>query len=54
MIRRSVRVGEWVVGFVPKGIRRGHVAWAGQIAEVVPLGDYETGGRNEDSVLIEG
>ncbi len=41
LIRRSACVGEWVVGFAPKGIRRGHVAWAGRIAEVVSLGEYE-------------
>ena len=41
VIRKSARPGEWVVGFVPKGKGRGRVAWAGQIAEIVPLGDYE-------------
>jgi putative DNA base modification enzyme with NMAD domain len=43
MIRRSAGVGEWVVGFVPRRINGGrvHVAWAGQIAESVSMGDYE-------------
>jgi putative DNA base modification enzyme with NMAD domain len=41
LIRRGARVGEWVVGFVPKGLGRGRVAWAGQIAKVIPLGEYE-------------
>jgi hypothetical protein len=43
MIRRCAHVGEWVVGFVPRRINGGrvHVAWAGQIAESVPLGNYE-------------
>jgi hypothetical protein len=40
-IRKNARVGEWVLGFVPKGKARGHIAWVGQIAEVVPMGDYE-------------
>jgi hypothetical protein len=42
-IRKSGRIGEWVVGFVPKRINDGrvHVAWAGRIAEIFPMGDYE-------------
>jgi hypothetical protein len=41
MIRRNASVGDWVIGFVPKGLRRGHVAWAGRVSEVIPLGEYE-------------
>jgi len=41
MIRKYARPGEWVVGFVPKSIGRGRVAWVGQIADIVPLDKYE-------------
>jgi hypothetical protein len=41
MIRRSACIGDWVVGFVPKPKRRGHVAWAGRVSEVFPSGEYE-------------
>lgn len=41
MIRKYAKPGEWVIGFVPKHKRRGYVAWAGKIAEVIPLGEYE-------------
>lgn len=40
-IRKYAKEGDWVVGFVPKGLKRGHVAWVGKIAESVPLGEYE-------------
>ena len=43
MIRRHAKAGEWVVGFVPRRVNgaRVHVAWAGQVTEVVPLGEYQ-------------
>jgi hypothetical protein len=43
MIRKSACVGEWVVGFVPKRINDGrvHVAWAGRIARILTMSDYE-------------
>jgi hypothetical protein len=41
MIRRNASVGDWVIGFVPKGLKRSHVAWAGRVSEVIPLGEYE-------------
>jgi hypothetical protein len=43
VIRKSACVGEWVVGFVPKRINDGrvHVCWAGRIAGILPMGDYE-------------
>jgi hypothetical protein len=41
MIRKNADLGDWVIGFVPKGIRRGHVAWVGRVSEVIPLGEYE-------------
>ncbi len=41
MIRRNADLGDWVVGFLPKGKGRGRVAWAGRIASKIPLGDYQ-------------
>jgi hypothetical protein len=35
--------GDWVIGFLPKRIDREQVrvAWVGQVAEVIKLGDYQ-------------
>jgi hypothetical protein len=41
MIRRSAKVGEWVIGFVPQSLGRGRVAWVGQVSAVIPMGEYE-------------
>jgi hypothetical protein len=40
-IRKNARLGEWVIGFVPKPMRRGHVAWAGKISEIIAMGEYQ-------------
>ncbi len=40
-IRESARVGDWVVGFVPKRIKLAHVAWLGRVGKIFPLGEYE-------------
>ena len=40
-IRRNAIKGDWVVGFVPKKLGVGLVAWVGRVAEVVPIGDYQ-------------
>lgn len=40
-IRRNAKNGDWVIGFVPKKLGCGLVAWTGRVAEVVPLGDYQ-------------
>jgi hypothetical protein len=39
-IRRNSCGGEWVIGFVPKGMKRGHIAWVGKISKIVPLEEY--------------
>jgi hypothetical protein len=41
MIRRYACLGEWVIGFVPKGKNPGRVAWVGKVKDIVPLGEYE-------------
>lgn len=41
LIRRSARMGDWVIGFLPKRMGLGRVAWAGKIGEIAPLGDYQ-------------
>jgi hypothetical protein len=44
LIRRSAQPGDWVIGYLPKGLKRGlgpHVAWAGKVAGVMSLGDYQ-------------
>lgn len=40
-IRASAKPGEWVVGFRPSPAPRGLVVWAGRVAHVVAIGDYE-------------
>ena len=42
-IRRAAQPGDWVIGFLPKnkGRDQGKVAWAGRVAEVLPLGGYQ-------------
>lgn len=39
-IRRNAKEGDWVIGFVPKGLKRGHIAWMGKIEERIPLAEY--------------
>lgn len=50
-IRRSARRGEWVIGFAPKATGHGRVAWVGQVAEVLPLGEYEARFRGRRDAL---
>jgi hypothetical protein len=40
-IRASAVVGDWVLGFAPAPLPRGLVAWAGRVAETLPIGEYE-------------
>lgn len=40
-IRSSAKPGDWVLGFMPGTIRRGHQVWAGRIARKIETGDYE-------------
>ena len=41
VIRRVARQGDWVLGFRPGSLERGHVLWAGKVAEVMTHGDYQ-------------
>ena len=50
-IRKGACVEDWVVGFVPKRIAPGHIAWAGKVAETVPLGDYERRFRGRQDAI---
>jgi hypothetical protein len=50
-IRKHATVGDWVIGFVPKGLRRGHIARVGRIAESLPLADYERRFRGRKDAL---
>jgi hypothetical protein len=56
MIRKNGRRGEWVIGFVPTRAGRGRVAWVGQIADVLHLGEYEArfGGRQDALYRLDG
>lgn len=41
-IRLGAREGDWVIGFLPKGMSRvPRVAWAGQVSKVILLGEYQ-------------
>jgi hypothetical protein len=40
-IRQRAEVGHWVAGFLPRPYDRGLLAYAGRIAEVLPVGEYE-------------
>lgn len=40
-IRKSARVGDWVIGFRPGSAVRGLVVWAGLVESVLGVGDYE-------------
>jgi hypothetical protein len=39
-IRAGAAVGDWVIGFMPKRLGTGRVAWAGCVSKVLSLGDY--------------
>jgi hypothetical protein len=41
VIRRYAKVGDWVIGFVPKGLGLGKIAWAGRVSKAILLGDYQ-------------
>ena len=51
-IRRSAKQGDWVAGFLPRPHERGWLAFAGRVAEVVPVGEYEKrfAGRRRDAI----
>lgn len=40
-IRSTAKVGDWVAGYMPKGIGEGLVTWIGRVAEAVSPTDYE-------------
>jgi len=40
-IRRAAQVGDWVAGYMPKGIAEGQLSWIGLIAEAMSPTDYE-------------
>lgn len=50
-IRKHAKVGDWVIGFVPKGLKRGHITWVGKIAESIPLAEYELRFRGRKDAL---
>lgn len=40
-IRRHAEKGDWIIGYFPKNLGYGRVAWVGQVSEKLPLGMYE-------------
>ena len=40
-IRKGARPGDWVLGFRPGSARRGLVVWAGRVARIFEVGEYE-------------
>lgn len=40
VIRKGAGIGDWVIGLAPKRFGVGLVAWAGQVAKVLPMGAY--------------
>lgn len=40
-IRRHAKIGDWIIGYFPKKLGSGRVAWIGQVSEKLPLGIYE-------------
>lgn len=50
-IRASAVAGDWVIGFRPRPEDRGHVAWAGRVAEVLDVGDYEQAHRGRSDAV---
>lgn len=39
-IRAGAKVGDWVIGFMPKKLGIGRVAWAGCVSEILSMGEY--------------
>lgn len=50
-IRMSAVRGDWVMGFIPKRLGIGRVAWVGCVKEVLPMGDYELRFRGRRDVI---
>jgi hypothetical protein len=40
-IRLGAKVGDWVIGFMPKRFGP-RVVWAGRVSEILPMGQYRT------------
>lgn len=40
-IRRTAKVGDWVLGFRPRPVPRGLLIWAARVGQVVRIEDYE-------------
>jgi hypothetical protein len=40
-IRASAEVGDWVIGFIPKFLGTGQVAWAGCVSKILSMGGYD-------------
>ena len=51
-IRRSAKEGDWVAGFLPRPHERGWLSFAGRVAKVLPIGEYEKrfAGRRSDAI----
>ena len=41
VIRRTARVGDWVLGFRPGSLERGLLLWGGRVARIMEHGEYE-------------
>lgn len=53
-IRASAKAGDWVLGFAPAPLPRGLLAWAGRVADTLPIGEYERRyRRRRDAVYRE-
>ncbi len=52
-IRLWAQLGDWVIGFQPKRMGVGRVAWAGQVSEIVTLGDYQARFPKRDDAIYK-
>ncbi|WP_197054332.1 hypothetical protein [Sphingomonas sp. 37zxx] len=50
-IRSGTQPGEWVVGCRPSPAPRGVVVWAGRVAQVLDVGDYERAYRGRSDAV---
>lgn len=53
-IRVSGKIGDWVIGCRPSPAPRGLVVWAGRIASVNEVGDYERQYRGRSDAVYRG
>jgi hypothetical protein len=50
-IRTGAKRGEWVIGFRPGRASRGLVVWAGRVADIVGVGEYERQHRGRSDAV---